>query len=886
MAANFAAIRMIEPGRSDDEPAETAAPAPGGHPICARCASLRAVAGFLAAGLLAAASDGSAQTPVCSSSPSTGQRIECSEGAGSTEDIVIDAADVGISTVDRETHGIHGLHRGRGDVRISVRGGSVTTGDDESRGVFGVVDTGAVGDVTVEIGNASVRTTGADATAVGASNRGTGSVYVQLRGSRIATTRNGSWGVQSSLAGRGDVRLALSEGTEVSTTGDDAHGLILFTTGAADESTSVHATVRDSRVMTSGDSAFGLFVQQGRPRGAGAGPIRVDLSNATVETAGADSHALYADQRSVAGVGNVTVILDGARLATEGADSDPNDRTDTFSFGILARQYGTGDVVIDLRDAGMATKGSSSHGAYGIHSFGSVRTNEGDVIIGVRDGSTITTEGRSAHGIVGYHLGTLDRRTIAIDVDRSVVVSRGDGADAIRVGRLDGSGEVERAAGLGADGYRRQTVRVNGRVLGGAAGIHLAGGGRIAIGPLSRVGAISGIAILADGDTIVDGETLVRRLRVDLLPDGGRVSDLLDGIVGNDSGETVVAVNGIVVYDDGGDGATDLWAPNGARDVRLQDGFTGLDFSSADVWVDRYASRAAVYEALPGFLMRLHGRTGAGPRRMRAPETPVWVRLTGGAGSYEARSSSVGAGYDFDRVAVEVRADVRMDGELTGSIGFRTVSGSADVSASTGGGGIGASGQGLTLGLVREGRNGLYGAGGIAATWLGVDMESGTRGGLRSGVDAFVHALDAEVGQRFALSETTALISRVWLSRSGVSVKSFRDAVGARVSVRDTNRVAGGLGATIESDPVRNGKTGEAMLFGSLDVVRTLGGGETTVLVSGEELRSGSPNTGIHVGVGGTWRWDCVSLDGAIRAHGVRSGDTEYQGRLDLRIAF
>ncbi len=358
VAAIFAPIWMIEPGRSNDEPAETAAPAPGGHPIRARYASLRAVAGFLAAGLLAAASDGSAQTPVCSSSPSTGQRIECSEGAGSTEDIVIDAADVGISTTGRETHGIHGLHRGRGDVRVSVRGGSVTTGDDESRGVVVVVDADAIGDVTVEIGNASVRTMGADATAVGASNRGTGSVYVQLRGSRIATTGDDSWGVQSSLAGRGDVRLALSEGTEVSTTGDDAHGLIVFATGAAAAPGSIHVIVHDSRVMTSGDSAFGLFVQQGGARGAGAGPIRVDLSDANLVTGGASSHALYADQRSVTGVGNVMVILHGGRLATDAADDGPDDGTDTFSFGILGRQYGTGDVVIDIRNAGVATKGS------------------------------------------------------------------------------------------------------------------------------------------------------------------------------------------------------------------------------------------------------------------------------------------------------------------------------------------------------------------------------------------------------------------------------------------------------------------------------------------------------------------------------------------------
>ena len=589
------------------------------------------------------------------------------------------------------------------------------------------------------------------------------------------------------------------------------------------------------------------------------------------------------------GVGKVIVIMNGCRLVTEGTDDDPNDATDTFSFGIPARQYGTGDVVTDVRGGSVTTKGSSSHGLYGIHSFGTVKTNEGNVLISVRNGSSITTEAPSAHGIVGYHLGTLDSRTVTIDVDGSSVVARGEGADAIRVGRVDADGQVERAAALGADGYRRQTVRVNGRVVGGAGdgvGIHLAGGGRVVIGTGGSIGATSGIAILVDGDNVVDGETLVRKLRVDLLPDGSPVSDLLDGIIKNDGGETVVAVNGIVLYDNGADGATDLWAPNGARDARLHAGFSGLDFSSPDAFVDRYAPRAAVYEALPGFLMRLHGRAGADDGRTRSPETPVWIRFTGGAGSYEAKLSAVGADYDFERLAVETGTDLELDEGLTGSIGLRVVSGSADVSAPTGGGAIEASGHGVGADLVWNGADGVYGTGRIAATWLDVDMESETRGGLENDVDTFVHALDVEAGRRFALGETTTLTSRAWLSRSDVSVERFRDAMGARVSVGDADRLAGGLGGMIESHLSRNGEAEEISLFGSLDVEHTLSGGETTVLVSGEELRSKPPSTGVHVGVGGTWRRDRLSLGGAFRAYGVGSGDTEYVGRLGLRVTF
>ena len=783
--------------------------------------------GVLAAALLTAASDAFAQTPVCNDMPATGQRIECMEDASSTDDIVIDAADVSISTTGQETHGIHASHQGQGDIHFTVRGGSISTADTDSRGVFGVVDADALGSISVEIENAAVETMGTNARAVGAANRGTGSVDVRIRDSKIESTAEDSWGVQASVAGAGDVQLSVSTGTEVSTSGDDADGLVAFATGTADVPSLIDVVVRDSTVTTSGNSAFGLFVQHGRNRGEGAGPIMVDLSNATVVTKGASSHAAYADQRSTTGVGKVMVVLNGGRLVTEGTDDDPNDGTDTFSFGILARQYGIGDVVIDVRDAGVTTRGSSSHGVYGIHSFGSVKSNEGDVFINVQDGSTISTEGRTAHAVVGYHLGTLDSRAIMINVDESTVVARGEGADAIRVGRLDSNGEVERSAALGADGYRRQTVRVNGRVMGGAghnaAGIHLAGGGRVIIGPQSSVGATSGIAILADGDNVVDGETLVRELRVDLLLDGGPVSDLLDGIVMNDDGETVFAVNGVVLYDDGADGATGLWAPNGARDARLRDGFTELDFSSPDAFMDQYAPRAAVYEALPGFLMRVAGPVGAGAGdgQMHSAETPVWIRFSGRAGAYEAERSAVWAGYDFDRLAVEAGTEFRLDEGLIGSVGLQAVSGSADVSAPTGGGTIDASGHGLSLGLAWDGAEGYYGTGRIAATWLDVDMESNTRGSLVTDVGSFVRALDLEAGRRFALSEATKVTSRAWLSRSDASVNRFRDAVGTRVSVGDANRLLGGLGGIVWWPSGRD-DGGHAMARGSLGRWRPL----------------------------------------------------------------
>ena len=49
---------------------------------------------------------------------------------------------------------------------------------------------------------------------------------------------------------------------------------------------------------------------------------------------------------------------------------------------------------------------------------------------------------------------------------------------------------AERVAALDAEGYyRKQTVTVNGSVMGEAAGVWLAGGGRVVIGPEGTIGA-------------------------------------------------------------------------------------------------------------------------------------------------------------------------------------------------------------------------------------------------------------------------------------------------------------------------------------------------------------------------------------------------------------
>ena len=210
----------------------------------------------------------------------------------------------------------------------------------------------------------------------------------------------------------------------------------------------------------------------------------------------------------------------------------------------------------------------------------------------------------------------------------------------------------------------------------------------------------------------------------------------------------------------------------------------------------------------------------------------------------------------------------------------------AKVSAPTGGGTVGATGYGLSGGLAWRGGEGYYGDGRLSATWYDVDAASGTRGVLAEGVDALAHRFELEAGRRFGLDEESTLTARAWLHRSGLAVDPFTDAVRARVSVGDTHRLTVGVGGLVETDVALSGAEERLSLYGSLGLEQTLSGEETSVQVSGEELRSEFPRARTLLGAGGTYRRGRFTLGCAIRVDGLGSRDRGYGGVLDLRMAF
>ena len=302
-------------------------------------------------------------------------------------------------------------------------------------------------------------------------------------------------------------------------------------------------------------------------------------------------------------------------------------------------------------------------------------------------------------------------------------------------------------------------------------------------------------------------------------------------------------------------------------------------------FIEEYAPRAAVYEALPGFLLRLNGG-GPGGERITSPRSPVWMQLSVSRGSHSPERSTVGQEYDFDRFAVGAGLDVAMGEDFTGSISLRHVTGSAEVSSPFGGGDIEAEGIGVSLGASWKGLGGYYANGSLSLTEYDVDVSSDDREirTLKRDAGARGTLLNFEAGRRIALSEKMNLTPRAWMVRSAISVDKFTDKVAARVSVADTARFTGGLGMIAET--ARDLDNGTLSLRGSLDLAQTLDDAETVVDVSGTKLESKSAKTKLLLGLGGVYRMDRFSISGEVSMGGLGSDDTEYAGRVTFGLRF
>ncbi len=846
----------------------------------------RRAAAFLFAAAAFTAAPAAAQGPVCpkpAGNPTdSNKRVKCQKVSdGDNIDIQLNGYD--ITAEEQDHHGVVGSHSGNGNIDIRVTGGKIKVGKTP------VYEQG----VLISTGRAR---------GIFGSAEGSGDIDIRIDGGEIETDGLYSRGVFAEMKGGGRVAIG-ADGARIETKDDYSQGVFGVARGAGD----LDIDIRDSEILTGGVNAFAV---EGLHTGEGA--LRIRIRGGRLETKSRSTQAVYA-RRSGTGL---------LRIETRDADIVTLDLGDGRSHGIVGRRFGgSGDIEIDVKGGSIATGGSQSVGVYGWHQ------GAGGIDIALADGASVATSGAGADGIHAAHVSGDGTMTVAVGAGASVRAT-GENASGVQFGRLNSDttdnildGTLERAADPDGDGFRRQTAAVHGTVRGGtgdAAGVYLAGGGRVYIGPQGTAGAASGVSVWARRK--LDTED-APALHVSLNPGGRTMAKVLDGgWILNDGGKTTIVMNGVKLHD-GTAGATGLWAPNGARDVTIREKgekVTDRDFSADDFIVsEHYAPRAAVYEALPGFLLRLDGggvtagalygpgrmqasgspaevassaggASGAGGGKARAPGSPLWLRIGGGFGKYAARQADAKARYRFRRWEAEAGMDFPLAEGVTGYASARLASGSTRVAAPGGGGKASATGYGLAAGAEWTGADGWFAAGRLSAMRYSVDVESATRGRLKGGAGAWVFGYRAEAGRRFALRGAAHLTGRVWLDGARMALDGFSDAVASQVEAASAGRLSAGAGLGTETVRALSGGGGLA-LRGAFGAAFRLDEGTKTD-VSGEALRSKGPGARLLLGLGAEWRPRKDDAGTALgfdaEASGAGSRDAAYSLNITLRTAF
>ncbi len=457
------------------------------------------------------------------------------------------------------------------------------------------------------------------------------------------------------------------------------------------------------------------------------------------------------------------------------------------------------------------------------------------------------------------------------------------------------------------------------------AAIQIEGDGEVHIGAQGSLRAASGIVILATGDT--------PELLVDMDLDGRRVAEVIDDDwIINDGGETTIVVNEVKLHDGGTgivtklDPDTDMQVPvsvaNGVWDVSMRvegvtvtdrtdpdpanwviselaaNVITDRDFSVEDfietreepepepdpeptppMLIEEYAPRAAVYEALPDVLLDLQERTARAPRR-----DPVWFTVSGRTGSRDFDRSTVGIEVDTDYLEVEAGKHVPMKGGFDAWAVLHYLTGTAEVDSPVQGGDIDIEGFGASLEVRWSQAGHSYVSGQALLMNYELDLDSDKRGRLKSGVDAYAYALSLEAGRRWQRG-AVQLSPRIRLEHTNVSVDRFTDAVQARVSYPDEDRLTAALGVLAETG--HGVKEDGLSLWGSLDVNYTLDGARTTARVSGEKLSAEAGDSSVLLGAGGIWRRGSLGVNVGLSAREeLDSGSEEYGATLNLGLQF
>ena len=451
---------------------------------------------------LALADSASAQDPDCPTppgNPAPGKRIYCLEPADSGNDITIRLNDYDIDTSGRDRWGVYARDKGDGDIDISVTGGTIETSGRNSSGVYAIRGDDSVPQTT---GNLDIYVNGVTIVTdsrpdwggygVYGDQRLTSTGYLKLRihNSDITTNGTNDMGILGNHVGIGD-QLIDVQGSSIETKNQYSHGIA----GRQGTTGNLRISLRNSTVKTQ-ERTFGIHLWSfGSPSKSTEGIV--DIQDSTIETNilgrnyGPATSPIYAQfQRP----GDLRIVVRNSTLTANGNGADA-------ILGWSSKNpIETSETTIDVVGGLVETKGPSAYGIYGLHYLTADDDAPNHNLRITADGARITTVGqqflrnpRSAQCSRRYRhqcfwathqsrqqarvqlrsvLNIATQETKREKCRFSSMTERhlkltGVDAHGIQVGYFQ-SNLMKGIAPIGADGYRQQTVVINGQVTGGA----------------------------------------------------------------------------------------------------------------------------------------------------------------------------------------------------------------------------------------------------------------------------------------------------------------------------------------------------------------------------------------------------------------------------------
>ena len=700
-----------------------------------------------------------------------------------------------------------------------------------------------------------------------------GDINITARNTDITTTVGGTPGIyalhsDADQAGgqSGDINIDLTN-TSIMASADFG----ILAEHVADGDKNIFITLRNSDITTEGFSGHGIHTKFDR----GMGSINIDLINSDITTAGSSAHGIYVlnDDDAQAAL-NINIDRSSTINVTE---------TGPWTYGIRVQDTFSEGPPVDITvDGTINAKGPNGYG----------------IIAGLVRSGAATVSAKDTGGYVD--------QTVRVNGTINSGPGRGIGI------QMGGGGKVY----IGPRGVINAPSGVAIRATGTTPGATLADdpvppkllvdikpGGRL----LSRVFPNNGWIINEGGDT-----TIVIN---DVLMHDGATGNVVGAIAHNGLYDITMAgiPRGWNVTDRPSTAMTpDDWTFEAlAQGVATDRDFSAADFEEVQVrfpppppppmclagqvgmppncrepetempmFIEQYAPRAALYEALPDFLLRMQNWDSAS-QRLAVADSSMWVQLLGSTGSQDFERSTVGVDYDSDRFAVKAGVTIPMSERLNLSASLHHVTGSAKVNSPTRGGSIHVNGQGLSLEALWSMQNDYYATGRLTFTNYDIDLSSSTIGRLHSDGDAKSYALHAESGRRMQLNDSMHWTPRVWLERFRISVDGFTDSVDSRVSFSDKNRTSAGIGVTIDT------MYRLLALSGSLDLEQQIGSTKTVTRVSGEKLSAEPADRSIKVAIGSVWKSGVLEYSARLSARDdVGSGGEEYSGFINVGMGF